>query len=186
VSRGLGKIGRALEAAFIADADNAFTTPDLCRIAFPGANRIEKKHSVSVLRTVHGLLRIFPSYRVMRSTRRGNSIAVVNIESPASIGMAHLKHARRFGYGRNIGMRPGKSESELRAMIAPGGARHSWVLPGGDWWLISEIGKARLAGNWVEELDLESKLKRLRVAKIHENPEAIARTESLQKQPRLL
>jgi hypothetical protein len=50
MSKGPGKIQRAVEALFIAQPDTAFTVEDLATASFPGINHIEKKHRVSVLR----------------------------------------------------------------------------------------------------------------------------------------
>jgi hypothetical protein len=50
VSRGPGRIERAIIEAFTANPSMTFTVDDLAAIAYPGLNRIEKKHRVAVLR----------------------------------------------------------------------------------------------------------------------------------------
>ena len=52
MSRGAGRVERAILAAVRAEPDNAFTVADLCDRVYPGVNRIEKKHRVSVQRAM--------------------------------------------------------------------------------------------------------------------------------------
>jgi len=44
MSRGPGRIERAIAAILDAESDNAFTTEDLCERVYRGVNRVEKKH----------------------------------------------------------------------------------------------------------------------------------------------
>ena len=53
---GPGRIERAIEAALAAEPDNAFNTEDLCDRAYPGVNRVNKKHRVAVLRALKRVL----------------------------------------------------------------------------------------------------------------------------------
>lgn len=62
MSRGPGRIERAIEAAFTANPDLAFTVPDLAALAFPGLNQLEKKHRVSVLRAAYKALPRCPDW----------------------------------------------------------------------------------------------------------------------------
>jgi hypothetical protein len=50
MSRGPGRIEHAIEAVFTAAPDDAYTTEDLIDRAYPGLDRVEKKHRVAVLR----------------------------------------------------------------------------------------------------------------------------------------
>jgi hypothetical protein len=50
MSKGPGRVSRAIEAALEAEPDNAFTVEDLCDRVYRGINRVEKKHRVAVLR----------------------------------------------------------------------------------------------------------------------------------------
>ncbi len=54
MSKGFGKIERAIIAAFTANLDAHFTTSELCGICYPGIWH-EKRHRVAVLRAVNGL-----------------------------------------------------------------------------------------------------------------------------------
>ena len=53
MSRGPGKIERALETLFRENPSDHFTTTELVERVFPGANRVEKKHRVSTMRAAY-------------------------------------------------------------------------------------------------------------------------------------
>jgi hypothetical protein len=55
MSRGPGKIERVIEALIRAQPSHAFTITDLCLHAYPGINRVERWHRVSVCRAVRNL-----------------------------------------------------------------------------------------------------------------------------------
>jgi hypothetical protein len=57
MSRGPGKIERAIGQAFKAEPERTFGTDDLIAIAFPHIDQVEKKHRVSVLRAARGACR---------------------------------------------------------------------------------------------------------------------------------
>lgn len=55
MSRGPGRIRRAVDAALAANPDNAFSTDELCRIVYgldDDFNATQKKHRVAVLRAM--------------------------------------------------------------------------------------------------------------------------------------
>lgn len=51
MSRGPGRIERAIVEAF--KTGDTWTVEDLCRAAYPGINRIERKHRIAVRRAAH-------------------------------------------------------------------------------------------------------------------------------------
>jgi hypothetical protein len=55
MSAGPGHVMRTIMATIAANPRQAFTVDDLCDRAFPGANRIEKKHRVAVIRALDGI-----------------------------------------------------------------------------------------------------------------------------------
>jgi hypothetical protein len=57
MSKGPGRIERAIAAALDAEPDGAFTTDDLCDRVYRGVNRIEKKHRVAELRAASNLMK---------------------------------------------------------------------------------------------------------------------------------
>jgi hypothetical protein len=57
MSRGPGRIGRLIAEAFdTAERGKRFTTAELCRLVYPGIDRVENKHRVAVLRAAHSIL----------------------------------------------------------------------------------------------------------------------------------
>jgi hypothetical protein len=78
MSKGPGRIERAIEAAFAADPDNAFTTEELCeRAYFPAVNLIEKKHRVAVVRAGKRLAERMERFSWFISERLGNELGPV-------------------------------------------------------------------------------------------------------------
>ena len=49
MSRGPGRIERAIASVFDAEPDNAFTTEELCKRVYCGVNRVKKKHGLLCL-----------------------------------------------------------------------------------------------------------------------------------------
>lgn len=55
MSRGDGKVQRAILAAFAAEPDNAFLLSELCARVYSGRNRIVKKHRNAVARAAKAI-----------------------------------------------------------------------------------------------------------------------------------
>lgn len=107
MSRGLGRIERAIRTLFAADPDMAYTTEDVCAACYPGANEwkvedklhgielrwgVERKHRVAVLRAAKKLIASDPDWRCRSSWfNRGNMLVFYNAASPESTAIAqHL------------------------------------------------------------------------------------------------
>ena len=73
MSKGPGRIERTIAAILDSEADNAFTTEDLCERVYPGVNRAEKKHRVAVLRAANRLVKRRDNTGRMRSENLGGS-----------------------------------------------------------------------------------------------------------------
>ena len=167
-----------------AEADNAFTTEDLCERVYSGVNRVEKKHRVAVLRAANKLVKRRDNTGCQRCENLGGTRVYFNIDNVMSYAMAWLKadnlsHYRSkddrwFTPSQNgCGMRwtSGRvtstsghrsSEAELRAELAEGGKNHSsrsWRgLVEHTQWAIAEM-KARRVGDTkrLEEIAAERK-----------------------------
>jgi hypothetical protein len=147
MSKGPGRIERAITAAIEAEPDNAFTVEDLCDRAFPGANRIEKKHRVSVLRAMKKLVAERERLDFFRAETQGCTLVLFQRGNVMSYGMARLKACFLEGYrptarkaGRWIkademaNLPPAEQERRLRSRLLPGGEDHKMVVRGGHWW----------------------------------------------------
>ena len=56
MSKGPGRIERAIATAFTRGPNQAFSVDDLALIAYPGINRVEKKHRVATMRAARKLI----------------------------------------------------------------------------------------------------------------------------------
>jgi hypothetical protein len=129
----------AIEAAFLADPDNAYTTADLCDCAFSGLNRIERKHRAAIQPAAKAVcMRLGERWVGVRAEDRGGTAVFFNRTSVMSYAMMRLKADPYLGGYRP---KPGswhccnpRTEDNLRAMLAPGGKKHHLVVEGGAWW----------------------------------------------------
>jgi hypothetical protein len=117
---GPGHVARAIEAAFAAEPGSAFSVDELCRRVYRGADRVEKKHRVAVLRAAKANPRLIylPSYL------SGGTLIFFELGSVKGYGLARLKATNYSG----------KSDAELRGRLRKGGVCHELVAPGGDWY----------------------------------------------------
>lgn len=131
MSRGPGRIERKLAAAFEAEPDRAFTTAELCRVAYPGEPTTTKARRVSVLRALRHLIDRIDTLRAIPFEKRGSELIWFNMTSLASYASAR---ARAY------------SRSPSAAELAEGSAWHGHVV---SW---REEIEARRAGD-VERLN---------------------------------
>jgi hypothetical protein len=92
MSKGPGRIERALAAIFDGEPGNAFMTEELCEMIYPGC-RIEKKHRVAVMRAVAKLAK-------RRDTLRAK---------PSGFNRSMLQKTRRRRKGRFRAFELGKA-----------------------------------------------------------------------------
>jgi hypothetical protein len=149
MSRGPGKIERALDALFDAERDDAFTLEELCERVYPGVNRIEKKHRISVARAARRVLGRGPEIYCWRGGGLGGELVYSRMDEVLSYAMGQLK-ADWFTYYRTKDERilphRRKEEGDLRALLAEG-RYQDLVAPGGAWWRHVEMFRARRDGD---------------------------------------
>ncbi len=71
MSRGPGRVERAIKAAFDAEPTRVFTTEYLCTQVYAGATKIEKKHRVSLIRAAKRVLQREHNWRMTRTHMPG-------------------------------------------------------------------------------------------------------------------
>ena len=129
MSRGPGRIERAISDLFEEHPEGAWTTAELCRLIYPTANRVEKKHRVAVLRAMNKIIGKkgdeHRGWGWFYIERRGTSRVLANFENVMSYGLARLKAS-------NGPWHP-KTEEELLEQLRPGGDKYDLVVPGGAW-----------------------------------------------------
>ena len=86
MSRGPGRLERAVKAAFDAEPHRAFTTEDLCAYVYGNRTRIEKKHRVGVIRAARRVLQREPTWRVTRTSSQGGRLVFFRDSASKSSG----------------------------------------------------------------------------------------------------
>jgi hypothetical protein len=125
MSRGPGRIERAIRALLDANPDRAFTTDELCEHCYPVV-AIEKKHMVAVLRAAMNVLKADPDWTAERVWGdKGNRYRFFNRDSVVSRATPMRPHTRfrpvehewqqitYRGYGR-VRRKVPKAEREAR------------------------------------------------------------------------
>jgi hypothetical protein len=94
MSRGPGRVERAIKAAFDAEPTRVFTTEYLCTHVYAGAIKIEKKHRVSLIRAAKRVLQREHSWRMTRTHMPGAPFLFFNdaVEHADIAGPHGLRH----------------------------------------------------------------------------------------------
>lgn len=144
MSRGPGRIERAIDAAFAAEPDGAFTVERLAGMAYPEAGRIERRHRVAVLRAARNVLERRPEWRMERSRAEGGIAALYRADSARSIALKDLIFGQTWCCPYPL------PYDALVASLAEGGSNTRRLDPGS--WARREaaIARARLDGREAE------------------------------------
>jgi hypothetical protein len=107
MSRGPGRVERAIKAAFDAEPTRVFTTEYLCTHVYAGATKIEKKHRVSLIRAAKRVLQREHNWRMTRTHMPGAPFVFFNetVAEHAEIAGPH-------------GLRPMRSDPPRAPMMA--------------------------------------------------------------------
>jgi hypothetical protein len=94
MSRGPGRIERAIKAAFDAEPTRVFTTEYLCTHVYASAIKIEKKHRVSLIRAAKRVLQREHGWRMTRTHMPGAPFLFFNeaVEHAEIAGPQGLRH----------------------------------------------------------------------------------------------
>lgn len=139
MSRGPGKIERAIEALFTDCPSNAYTVEDLIDRVYRGVNQVEKKHRVSVIRAAKKVCERLPGWTWKRSETGGGTLVFSNHYDVLSYAIGRKKADFVNRYRSNdprLTAYPWLIETDdsIRASFDPGGENHEWVAEGGAWW----------------------------------------------------
>jgi hypothetical protein len=157
MSRGPGRIERAIEAVLDTEPDNAFTIEDLCRRIYHPVDeypRVSKAQRVAVLRAARKVMERRDTMWSFTGQDVGGRMVYYTANNVMSYAMGRLKADGLEHYESNdlrIGERWRTTEAGLRARLAEGGDHHKFVVEGGAWWehvqsYIEEI-EARRSGD---------------------------------------
>src|SRR3954468_3303696 len=145
MSRGPGRIERAIEDAFKANPNCAFTGEELVLLVFRGVNRVEKKHRLSVFRAANTVAKRL-LWRTMKGGDTGDGRTFYNPVDVRSYVQAHLRYLQRdyLRYGKTE-----RLEQELAALDDES-IEVSWrhyMKPSGAWWEWVELERCRRSGD---------------------------------------
>ena len=93
MSRGPGRIERLIEATFADGPDLTFSTDELAAIAYPGLNRIEKKHRVATVRAAWAVAQR-KWWTANRCDHTGHMLVFSNLTSARSMAAASIRRRR--------------------------------------------------------------------------------------------
>jgi hypothetical protein len=162
MSRGPGRIERAIRELLDAHPDLAFVTDDLVRHCYPGIPAIERKHQVSVLRAAHKVITGDRDWYATRIDGQGRGWVFVNAGNLQSYALGRLiddgfllyhseKRAERFSPGAAPADR-----KDLLARLAPGGTEHHTIQPGGGWFRHVQLHIAERDGDTAAATTLQA------------------------------
>jgi len=124
MSKGPGRIETAIKAVFAGSCGQSFTIEELCRAAYPNKCAVEKKHRVAVRRAADNVAARDGKWRALKAEGRGGQTIYFDCTDIASYAAARV---------RAIYEKHGRSQDDLRRMLAPGGSHFKHVQPGGAW-----------------------------------------------------
>jgi hypothetical protein len=143
MSRGPGRIERALRALFDASPDRAFCTFDLVSECFPDVGLIERKHEGSTLRAARKIVATDPDWRIARTYwhRWGGYDGAIlfnhgNLQSYALMRMIE-RASYNYGLAQTLyGHTEGSNETWARAAKALATPEYQKEVtpPDGLWW----------------------------------------------------
>ncbi len=128
MSRGPGRIERAIHDLIEEHPDGAWTTEDLCHLIYPAASRAEKKHRVAMLRAMKTIRDKsgdrHRDWRLLLAGSTGRTLVLHNFANVMSYGLARLKSDHGWFH---------RNEEELLERLQPGGRNYNLVVSGGAW-----------------------------------------------------
>ena len=170
MSKGPGRIQRAIKELFEAEPDNALTTTELCERVYGVkeadnaarafiristevtngklknvGNAHEKSHRIAVIRAAKKI----PSLDYWVSENLGNQLVFYHPLNVMSYAMARLKAEENY---RNADPRcpphwKNDTEADLRAKLANDERYRKLISEGGSWWLHTEVSRAKARGD---------------------------------------
>jgi hypothetical protein len=132
MSRGAGRIERALRTLLAAEPTNAFSLADLATHIFPDVRVVQKKHRVSLRRAALKIIASDPDWRFEQTHAR--EVMLVNAACLESRALAQLNHAPRGSrrFVRHFLPERQALVEDRRQSLAPGEVNHHLLAPGSD------------------------------------------------------
>jgi hypothetical protein len=133
MSHGPGRIERIVEQT-LQNADRSFTVEELAMVAFSGANRVDKKHRVSILRALDNV-----AGRLMLWQR-------TTYKPPWRLVISNLSNVRSYAHGvlRVVWWSAERSLDQIEQILADDEVQSELLAIGTEWWTKAEIAKAEI------------------------------------------
>lgn len=156
MSRGPGRIERAIRALFDASPDLAFVTDELVEHCYPDAKPIERKHQVAVLRAAWNVVARDPNWGAIRGR---NGDVFCNFDNVQSYGLAQLIHdgywhtkserwaKRHRAWWGEDSIRKNLLLNRERLIEHHNGKHQQDCAPGGIWYRWVEVHRAERDGD---------------------------------------
>lgn len=150
MSKGPGKIERAIAALFVAEPDDAFNVEDMADRVLPGINRLEKKHRVTLIRAAKRVCERMDGWQWSTSEGHGGALVFWHRYSVRSYATMRAKTDMFACYRSHDPRRRGldhliATPASIAASLEPGGRYHHHVTEGGAWWRHVQL--------WIAERD---------------------------------
>jgi hypothetical protein len=152
MSRGHGRVQRAIEAVIRDNPSSTFSTAELAARVYPDI-RVEKKkaHHVALLRAARDV--VYPNWWTMAwAGAPGHQMILYNLCDVMSYATGRLREG--FLYGS---CSPDVIHQMLTNPTHPWSCVN-WIIPGGTWWTHVEINQARRDGRHEQAEEMRSVL----------------------------
>ncbi len=106
MSRGPGRIERAIKAVFDAEPTRVFTTEHLCAQVYAGVPAIEKKHRVSLIRAAKHVIQREHNWRMTRTHMPGAPFLFFNGAIVDSVNVAGPHGIRGMSEDKALNLMP--------------------------------------------------------------------------------
>lgn len=134
MSKGPGRVERAITAALAAEPDGAFTIQDLGSRAYPGLNRMEKRHRVAIIRAMRSVAGRLPEIGILSARSPGNPLVMFRRTSLTAIRSA-VRHDSGYHFAQDF-------------------------EPGGPWALAVDVAISRIDGATDRERSLTGQMRK--------------------------
>ena len=164
MSKGPGKRQAAIEAVFTSEHDDIFSLDDLVAIAFPGLNRVEKKHRVATARSAAGACRQRGWMMFHREAKGGGNV-YFNKRSLRSYSLARVRCDSCCNDLSTGILRQLVDDKDTHGWNHRFRSREDLMKPGGAWFNHVQCWRAELDGT-DEEREAAQKLVRRQTAAV--------------------
>lgn len=138
MSKGPGRVERAIEQAFNETKGDYFTTEELFEVVYPDAFSMERKHRVAIMRAVKTVCER-TGWEIMRAEIRGNAAVFIKPTDLISYATGRKKAGMEWEWSL--------SRQEIRDRFTPSGSDRHLIEEGGAWFRFVQMARAKRDGD---------------------------------------